>query len=366
MNKKKKIIKNIIMILSLIVIGYSIFIIINNYKDNIIKKNLKDVNWINKNVNIILSDTLGNNIYEVKKDKNITIDNTLYQNIIDEKIDKLLNDTYDFKSPLIILNPYGTNNLGLNIYFNTDEEMQISYTIKVDDNNIDDFSRILNNDNDNNYTKEHSYQIIGLIPGKINTIELVAINSQNEKIYNSITIDMSDIKCSTDTILESIDTENSNELTEGLFVLFGLDKAFNANNYIYDNNGVLRADLVLNNYRSDRIIFYKNKMYYSYDTNKIGVINRLGKIEKTYTLDGYTMHHDYILDSNNEKLLVLVNSNEQKDKTIEDLIISIDLNTDEINEIIDMKELLPDIYETATMPESGKILMVAQDLIGYI
>lgn len=165
---------------------------------------------------------------------------------------------------------------------------------------------------------------------------------------------MTSIKCQSDTILKNIDGSSNYQLTNGLFVLFGLDKAFYANNYIYDNNGVLRADLVLNNYRSDRIIFYEDKLIYSYDTNAIAIVNRLGKIEKKYTLDGYTMHHDYIIDSNKEKLLILVNSDEEEDKTIEDLIISLDLKTGIIEEIIDMKKLLPQIYQTAIMPESGK------------
>lgn len=92
---------------------YFIFTIYNSYNKSIINNNLKDASWINKNVNIVLSNTLGSNIYEIKKDKNITIDNNLYQNVIDKKINELFNNTYNFNSPLIILNPYGTNNLVL-------------------------------------------------------------------------------------------------------------------------------------------------------------------------------------------------------------------------------------------------------------
>ena len=142
-------------------------------------------------------------------------------------------------------------------------------------------------------------------------------------------------------------------MEDGLFVLFGLDKAFNANNYLYDNNGVLRADLVIEDYRSDRIEFIDGKLYYSYNNDGIGVINRLGKIEKKYSIDGYEMHHDYVYDKENNKFLILVNSDKAKDKTIEDLIISLDLETGKVEEIVDMKDLMPDIYKEAKMPESG-------------
>jgi len=354
MKKNQKIIKSIIglfiLIISVVIIGFGY----NKLKNLMLNKNLEDISWIRKNVNISLSETLGDNIYEVEKNENISIFNMLYQSVIDEKIEYLYDESYNFDSPLMILNPYGTNNLGLNIYFTTEEEMEISYTISVENENISDFSRVLNTDESENYTINHNYQIIGLVPGEINNIELIGKTVDGEYLNANFIIDMTDIKCSSDTILENINGNSDAELTDGLFVLFGLDKAFYANNYVYDNDGILRADLVLSNYRSDRIIFLDDKMYYSYDTNKIGVVNRLGKIEDTYTLDGYTMHHDYVFDEENNKLLVLVNSDEEEDSTIEDLIISVDIENGNIEEIVDMKDLLPSIYETAQMPESGK------------
>lgn len=351
---RRKIIKSILTLFILIISVTILDLGYNKLKDKILIKNLEDINWIRKNVNISLSKTLGNDIYEVEKNENISIFNMLYQSVIDEKIEYLFDESYNFDSPLMILNPYGTNNLGLNIYFTTEKEMEISYTISVENEDIANFSRVLNNDKNENYTTDHSYQIIGLVPGEINNIELIGKTADGEYLESSFTIDMTDIKCSSDTILENVDGKSDAELTDGLFVLFGLDKAFYANNYVYDNDGILRADLVLSDYRSDRIIFFDSKMYYSYDTNKIGVVNRLGKIEDTYILDGYTMHHDYVLDSENNKLLVLVNSHKEEDSTIEDLIISVDIENGNIEEIVDMKDLLPSIYETAQMPQSGK------------
>lgn len=350
----KKIIKYIVLLIILIGCVVALIFCFNKLQGKNLLKNLKDIDWIRENVNISLSDNLGNNIYEVEKNDNISIFNELYQSVIDEKIKYLYDETYDFESPLLVLNPYGTNNLGLNIYFTTEKEMEITYTISVDNEEIPDFQEILKNETNSNYTTDHKYQIIGLVPEEINNIKLVGKTSDGENFETNFTIDMTEVKCNSDTILENVSGSSDRELTNGLFVLFGLDKAFNANNYIYDNNGILRADLVLNEYRSDRIIFSNDKMYYSYDTNKIGVINKLGKIENTYNLDGYTMHHDYILDEDNNKLLVLVNSDKEEDSTIEDLIISVDIESGNIEEIVDMKDLLPSIYETAEMPESGK------------
>ena len=346
--------KNIIVIIVIATLLLLSLRMIEIIKQKTLENNLKDIEWVRENTKVEISESLGKNIYWVNKDENILPYNDNYQKVIDEELEKLLKKKYTFEEPLLILNPYGTNNLGLNIYFDTEEKAKISYTISVENEEIPDFSRTLNNDEERDYAKKHQYQLIGLVPEEVNTIELVAKTKDGNKIKNTITIDMSEVFCESDTILESVEGDSDEELTEGLYVLFGLDKAFNANNYLYDNNGILRADLVLTEYRSDRIIFDDDKLIYSYDTNGIAIIDRLGRIEKEYTLDEYVMHHDYVLDKKNNKLLILVNSKGEEAKTIEDLVISLNLKSGEITEIIDMKDLLPEIYETAEMPESGK------------
>lgn len=354
MSKKFKKIIGILMIIIVLFLGvYIIYKIYEDVQKEKLKQNLNDISWIRKNVDVINSGNYGNNVYSIDYNENINIYNLLYQRVISEKIDVLLDEDYTAEKPLIIYNPYGTNNLSANIYFETSEEMEFSYSVSVEDKRINDYTNVLNNDSDDNYTKNHSYQIIGLVPGYKNNVALEGTDKEGNKIESDFTVDMTSVKINSDTILDGVDGDSSYELTGGLFVLFGLDKAFNANNYIYDNNGVIRADLVINDYRSDRIIFNDGKMYYSYDTNKISVVNRLGEIEKTYKLDGYSMHHDYVFDEYNNKLLILVNSDKEEELVIEDLIVSLDLESGKVEEIVDMKELLPLIYETATMPKSG-------------
>ena len=349
----KKNLKYIIIVIVIIALSFCGYYGYKELSKIILENNLKDIEWLENNIKIALDDNLGSNIYSVSKNKNISIFDMNYQSIVDEKIDSLKDNSYTMENPLLILNPYGTNNLGLSIYFEAEEESKISYTISVDNDEIEEFTRTLNNEEDN-YTTAHEYQIIGLVQSEVNNIELTATNQDGDITTYNFEINMTKFKSQTDTILESTTGDSTEELEDGLFVLFGLDKAFNANNYIYDNNGILRADLVLHEYRSDRIIFLNAKMYYSYDTNKIAVVNRLGKIEKEYDLKNYEMHHDYVFDEDNNKLLVLVNDTNKDDVTIEDLIISLDLDTGEVEEIIDMKDLMPDIYETGIMPESGK------------
>lgn len=351
--KIMKIIRGILILLVLVLIGLLIYFVGKNIYTNKMKKNVKDKEWVYDNTLITHNNSYGEDIFSISKHKMIDVYNMNYQDAVDKRINEIVDDSYTLAYPLVIYNPYGTNNLGVNVYFETEEEMEISYIISVGDEKIPNYSNTLNNDVSGNYTKEHAYQIIGLVPGYKNVIDLVGKTKDGKEVTSTIFFDATKIKVNSDVLVKTVEGRSTEDMEDGLFVLFGLDKAFNANNYIYDNNGVLRADLVIEDYRSDRIEFIDGKLYYSYNNDGIGVINRLGRIEKEYLLDGYEMHHDYVYDKENNKFLILVNSDKEKNKTIEDLIISLDLETGEIKEVVDMKDLMPDIYKEAKMPESG-------------
>lgn len=351
--KIMKIIRGILILLVLVLIGLLIYFVGKNIYTNKMKENVKDKEWVYDNTLITHNNSYGEDIFSISKHKMIDVYNMNYQDAVDKRINEIVDDSYTLDYPLVIYNPYGTNNLGVNVYFETEEEMEISYVISVGDEKIPNYSNTLNNDISGNYTKEHAYQIIGIVPGYKNVIDLVGKTKDGKEVSSTIFFDATKIKVNSDVLVKTVEGRSTEDMEDGLFVLFGLDKAFNANNYIYDNNGVLRADLVIEDYRSDRIEFIDGKLYYSYNNDGIGVINRLGKIEKKYLLDGYEMHHDYVYDKENNKFLILVNSDKEKNKTIEDLIISLDLETGEIKEVVDMKDLMPDIYKEAKMPESG-------------
>lgn len=349
---KKNLLKILKILEILLIVFVILFLIIITFRfiyKNIHNSNLNNKEWLEKHTNIILDTELGSDVYSISSDKDIDIYNLKYQNIVNSKISDLLLNTYSVDSPLLIYNPYGTNNLSFNIYFSTTIDTYISYKISVD--NISDFSKDLNS----NQSMNHQYQIIGFVPEHINTLTIYVKDKDNNIINTKeITLDLTKIKCESSVKLSTSNGNSKEELSNGLYAIFGLDKKFLANTYLYDNNGILRADLVIKNYRTDRIIFYKDYMLYSYKTDGIAKVNKLGKVIDEYILEGYEMHHDYVIDEENNKLLILVNENKESNKTIEDVVISVDLNTKKINKIIDMKNLLPEIYESAVMPKNGK------------
>lgn len=309
-------------------------------------KLLEDETWLRANINIKLDQTLGDNIYVIDAPDDVDIFTETYQKIIEDKINKQLKKgNYTFDSPLIILNPYGTNNTGLNIYYTDDTDATLSYTIKATGTN--DYSQTLTKKENSNY----EYQIIGLVSSKTNIIDLkLMANGQTIKT-NKIKIKMPKSESKVDAKLDTEKGKSKKSLTDGLYALLGHDKSFNSNIYLYDNDGVLRAELGLKSYRTDRIIFEDDYMIYCYKNNGFIKVDSTGKIIDFYGIKGYTMHHDFVYDEINNKLVILANKN--KEDTIEDYVIALDLETKEVSELLDMKDYFKDYYDTAEIPEEG-------------
>ena len=280
-------------------------------------------------------------IYEVNKDDDTSIFTSDYQDTIEKKIDELKDDgNYTIDNPLIIYNPYGTGSLSYYIYYTSDEDSRLSYKISTD--GYDDFERDLSND----YSLEKEFQLIGFVPGEVNELTLRETNKDNEVLEKTYEIKTPKLNEDIDTQLEVTDGDAEAELSDGLYTVLGHDKNYASNIYIYDNSGVLREEFVLDGYRADRVIFDDGYMYYPYKKRGIIKVNKLGKIVKFYDLGNYAMHHDMVLDD--DKLIILVN--QDNTETIEDTVISLDLESSEVKQLFDMKNLLPEFYETAVNP----------------
>lgn len=90
---------------------------------------------------------------------------------------------------------------------------------------------------------------------------------------------------------------------------------------LYDNYGIIRSEIPIVSYRSHRILFENNTMYFSISSTKIVGMEQTGYVSKIYDTGNYKLHHDYIFDSNNN---ILVLASEKEAKTSEDKIIMIE------------------------------------------
>lgn len=344
---KKKIFKILGLIIAIIIFAF--FIVFIGYKiyDNIHTKNLSNKTWLKKHVDIKENKKLGTNIYSVSKSRDIDIYTSNYQRVIQEKIDELLKQEIDLDDNIIIIyNPYGTNLLSFNIYFSYVEDVEIIYKVSVNKKNIPDFTRKLNTTSDNHKDNFYQYQLVGFVPGYINTLQLEVKSKDGTIIKKEIKLYLTDIDCNSQTKLKVTNGVSNKELSDGLYAILGNDSDYQDYVSLYDNDGILRSEIPIIGYRVHAILFRNNKMYFSIYQTKIAEVNNLGMVKQVYRTGKYQLHHDYTFD-NDGNLLVLANNT--KKSTEEDCIIKIDLNTKKVEELIDFEDIFSSYVETCTL-----------------
>lgn len=345
--KKKKIFKILGLIIAIIIFTFFIGFIGYKIYDNIHTKNLSNKTWLKKHVDIKENKKLGTNIYSVSKSRDIDIYTQNYQRVIQEKIDELLKQEIDLDDNIIIIyNPYGTNLLSFNIYFSYAEDVEITYKVSVNKKNIPDFTRKLNTTSENHKDNFYQYQLVGFVPGYINTLQLEVKSKDGTIIKKKIKLDLTDIDCNSQTKLKVTNGVSNKELSDGLYAILGNDSDYQDYVSLYDNDGILRSEIPIIGYRAHAILFRNNKMYFSISQTKIAEVNNLGMVKQVYRTGKYQLHHDYTFD-NDGNLLVLANNT--KKSTEEDCIIKIDLNTKKVEELIDFEDIFSSYVETCTL-----------------
>ena len=332
MNKRLFRIIELIAVIIIVIIGVISF---DKFKSLVNENHIDDYEWLKDNVELVKS----GGIFVVDKDNSINIYSDNYRKVISEKINDKLNKSYTLNEPFILYNAYGTNSQSVNMYFSTKEKYNVKYTISVDDEEIDDFSRVLNG----NLTSKHAYQIIGLVPGYLNNIKIELLDENNNvsKKYN-FEVDLVDQKTKSQAKLKVTEAVDETGLYDGLYTILGNDS--NTGNYLamYDNGGILRSEIPIMNYRANKILFKDNFMYFSISSKKIVKMNNLGEVVDIYSTKNYKINYDYTFDTNGNLLVI---ASDSKKSTVEDQIIKIDTDTHEVTNIVDFSSLFSDYIE---------------------
>ena len=347
----KKIGLILLFLVVLCAISYGIVVFVRGLNEKIVESQLNDESWLTENVSVAKDSSLGKNIYGVSKPDEIEIFDMNYQEVIQNKLDVLLEDEYSFEQPLFIYNLYGTNTLGLNVYFSSNEGSEVRYTIHVDDKDINDFSKTLSNSASSHSKNNHQYQLIGLVAGEKNQVTLELVDKNGKVIKtNEFTVDLSLVKVNAEKKLAVKDGDSKEELTDGLYSMLGNDSDGQDYLALYDNDGILRMETEIIGYRAHRILFKDNKMYYSISQTRIAEVNPMGQVTEIYRTGHYQLHHDYVFDDDGN-LIVLANNTEKE--TEEDCIIKIDLDTKAVTEVVDFEDMFASYAETCELDTTG-------------
>lgn len=260
---------------------------------------------------------------------------------------------YNLKNPLLIYDLYGTNKLGLNIYFKSDKKSYLEYTITVDDEKISDFTQVLKNDKKNNLTKKHEYQIIGFVPGYINTLKL-ELKDKNNKVIETkkLVLDLTKIETRSQTFADIEKGKSKEKLANGLYTVLGNETSYQPYTAMYDNDGVLRYEMPIINSRAFDILFKGGYAYFAISNSQMVKMSRLGKIEEIYEFGDYLIHHDYAF--NDEGNLLILGTSLKK-YVEEDVIIKLNLKTKKVTEVIDFENMFKSYVKTCKKSITSQI-----------
>lgn len=274
---------------------------------------------------------------------------TATQTKIAQEIKQLeASQTYSFDKMLVLANPYLTNTTGLYLHFSTTKATKISYTIKS--KGTSNFSQTLYNPN-GTYAKNHTYQLIGLIAGQENTITITATDQNGQKETKTFTYTPNKLRGSDQNQLKVTKGTSKTKLSSGLYAVIGDKSLKTRNTYLVDNDGYIRAEIPTINYNSLRLIQTNNKLYLAVDDDQIVTLDRLGQVVQSYSLKdtNFKLHHDFAVDSQGNIIALATDTKlKASEKRVEDQIIKIDATSGQVSRLLDFKDLLGDLYKTAT------------------
>ena len=287
-------------------------------------------------------------IYQIQP-QDVGNDGFTYYNLkVQERLDMALaslkeEKDYTPEEPLAVWNPYGTGSNGLYLYFEAPGEgLTVHYRIHTQEEGIPDFEA----DANAGTGTEKEFLVIGLVPGTVNELE-ITLNAADGTEVSSVTYRVEAPKTASgyNVVLEETEGTSRQELTEGLYYTLGI-QGYYGHMFLFDNDGVLRYEMLLDGYKPDRVLLDDGEMLLCVSANQIGKVNSLGRVTKLYTLNGYVMHHDYCYGEDGT-LLVLATRKNSRDDGVMDRILEVDMETGAVTEIVDLRKMLPDYYSTA-------------------
>lgn len=248
---------------------------------------------------------------------------------------------YTLTAPLAVLNPFGTGSNGLYMYFHTDAPTKVTYTVHVEDEDIPDYTATVNNQGEDGYSKLQEFLLVGLVPGMENTVTLSAETKQQGTSY-SFTIDMPEATSGYDVTLETEEGDSAQELYDGLFYAMGLGDYYGYT-FFFDNEGVLRYEMVLEGYHSDRFLWDDDgSLITCVGSQKIARLNRFGQVTQVFDLGQYELHHDINWGPEGT---ILALATDTESETVEDQVLQIDLESGEVSHVVDFTQVFQSYYE---------------------
>lgn len=258
-------------------------------------------------------------------------------------------EAYTQDTPLVIWNPYGVNTLSLYVYYKTEIPYKTSYRISSSTGAMTTFSAECYSKEE--YSTDHEYLLLGLVPDKENRVTLSMTDEKGNACVRIFYVTGGSLYGTEKESLSVAKGTGSETLSPGLFAHFGNENGERETVALYDNEGMLRGEIPLLSGSCRRFIYSENCMYYNVSDTKIAAIDRFGRAKQVYDTGEYKIGGDYLLDEEAKKLLVLASKNGEE--SVNDRLISVDLVSGQVQELLDMGLLLKEYKADCEVNEAG-------------
>lgn len=301
--------------------------------------------------------------------------NVKKQAAIKEKLDaEYAAGSYDETTPFVKADPFGTDTLSCYVRFATTDPVTVSYEVagrkKTGDTpKVAAFSH-MPRDGDAP-TTEHEFKVVGLIPNHKNTVTLTCTAQDGTSRTSTFTVKTPALKGEEEERLAVTAGESNTPLADGLFTILGNDSSKLDFMYLYDNAGQIRGEVPIIGYRSHRLLSPGDgSIILSVSTTKMAQISAIGQVVNVWSTGDYELHHDYAFDDDGNLLVLASHAGSEADLdvdraaakkdegervNVEDLIIKIDVTTDDVSLVADLGDIFPDLKANAKVAQDGDL-----------
>jgi len=260
------------------------------------------------------------------------------------------NKVFSLKDAMWAYNPYGTNRNSMYVYFTTSGKCYCRYTISVKDKNIPDFTRTAKANASGDLTKEHEYQLIGLVAGQTNYITMRMYNSSDElSEARTFSVDIPKSRVGAPNMLKTEKGRSKTVISNGLYVVFQDGKKISGNKkyaiLLYDNSGILRGEIPTDGYVGRNMEQVYDTILFASGASQISEVNALGQVVKVLPLGGYRQAGEFAYDGYGNLFMIV--TREQKKAVPRSQVIELELETGTVTEMVNMNSLLKDVYQNA-------------------
>lgn len=261
--------------------------------------------------------------------------------------------SYTKDNPLVVYNPYGINAHSVYVYFTTVTPVKVAYRISVQAEEIPTFAAQC--PTGEGYSTEHEYLLIGLAAERNNRVSMVMEDEEGNTSIRTFYVTAGSRFGIGKEILDVTKSVGEPKLSDGLFVHFGNITGNKEAVSLYDNDGVLRSEFPILEGEGKRFLFSEDTVYFNVSDNLIVALDAFGRARRVYATEGYTIGDDYCLDEESRRLLVLASRlpEEGKIASVNDILLSVDLVSGEVTELVDMGIVLKEYKALCKKNEDG-------------